>query len=154
MPHVPPLSACSPPALHRQGLTESVRSRPMRSAAALATHLLRATLLALLVIGLLVRPVLNQLSDLHAVEHAMQDYADAQAHGHAHPDLDFDHAPDADHAHGAHVLMHSGDGNASTSPGIVPVVLASLPLTLPLPDPHLDAEPAFPPVSVFRPPIV
>jgi len=72
---------------------------------------LRAGLLALLVLGLAVKPVLTTISSAHAVEHALAAQADAMDHA-----LDHDHVPSAGehhdnqpehgHASGVHGLMH------------------------------------------------
>jgi len=72
--------------------------------------LFRASLFALLLLGALVRPMLNQLGDLHATEHAVT----AAEHDHRHGDDE--RAPaDPDHAKGLHILFHQADTHAAAS---------------------------------------
>lgn len=74
------------------------------------TPLLRTSLFALLLLGALVRPMLNLLGDLHATEHAVT----AAEHDHHHGDDE--RAPaDPDHAKGLHVLFHQADTHAAAS---------------------------------------
>lgn len=120
---------------------------------------LRASLLVLLVLGIVVKPVLAQVGELHAMEHAS--LADADGHGHDHggdhdSDQDDDQGdePGSGHAQGAHGLMHQGcAGSASTE--------APMSLALPALATHGTALPptgyaALPPAhfgTPFRPPI-
>ncbi len=123
---------------------------------------LRTSFLALLVLGLMIQPLLAQLGELHAAEHAMLVATDA--HGHDH-DADSDHDayidsedgrnPDQDdHATGAHGLMHQS-GGFTTLTGLVssmsvPKLYARMP-DLPIPD-AIGVRNAVP-SSPFRPPI-
>lgn len=115
------------------------------------TTLLRASLLVLLVLGMLVKPVLNHVGELHAVEHAALAVCD---HGHDGSDHDCtDSGPDTDHAQGAHSLMHSADAGASTG---ICISSTSLPTAAPdsvLPMPDTAAVHPQHPISLFRPPI-
>lgn len=91
----------------------------MTASTATATFALRAGMLMLLVLGIVVRPALGLVGELHAMEHAAG--AGSAAHGHAH-DMHRPHAqaghhrahavhddhPPAGHAHDDHV--HAGDG--------------------------------------------
>lgn len=127
--------------------------------------LLRASLLVLLVVGVIVRPMLNQISELHSFEHAA--LADVNAHGHDHDGHGHDHAADhsdpapdqppctdPDHAKGAHGLMHQADTGPSASLAGLPVQFGHpmragkllMPAAGPLP-PQIPSSP-------FRPPIV
>ncbi len=137
-------------------------------------RLLRASMLAVLLLGLTTGPVLSQLGELHAVEHSFAATADAHGHdhrdddgwhGHRHghaandPDHGTDHGSDEDgkgkdHSAGAHALMHQG-GIASPLTGPVPV------LTVPtafgrMPDLPLPFSARIPRQNLptpFRPPI-
>jgi hypothetical protein len=73
---------------------------------AIATTCLRTSLLVLLVLGVMVRPVFNQVGQLHSAEHA----ALASDTGAADHDPG---TPDPDHATGSHGLMHMADTGAS-----------------------------------------
>ena len=120
------------------------------------SRLLRTSVLALLVLGLMIKSVLAQLSELHAAEHAMAVTADAHGHGHG-------FAGDSDeglililggHTIGAHGLMHQSDGS-TTLTGLVlsmsvPMVYVRMP-DLPIPD--TIGVPHEVPSSPFRPPI-
>lgn len=120
--------------------------------------LLRAGFLALLVLGLLVRPVLNQIGGVHSLVHAASEAADhglAHDHGHDHGHSgDSDPQPDTDHTKGAHGLMHQADAGSASgilaswhmaderSSGIAPAAV------------ERPAPPSKQPSSPFRPPIV
>ena len=120
------------------------------------SRLLRASFLALLVLGLMIKPVLAQLSELHVAEHAMAVTADAHDHGHdSGSDTDNGGSPEEDdHATGAHGLMHQSGGSTTLTVPFasisVPMVYARMP-DLPIPDaigvPHEVLS------SPFRPPI-
>ncbi|MEQ1511493.1 MAG: hypothetical protein ABL934_02310 [Lysobacteraceae bacterium] len=71
---------------------------------------LHASFLALLVLGLMIAPVLTQLGELHAAEHA--EFA-ADPHDHDHG-ADHEDDPDRDdHNAGAHGLLHFTCGAGS-----------------------------------------
>ena len=117
-------------------------------------RLLRASCLALLVLGLMIKPVLAELGEFHAAEHTVA----ADAHGHGHDsdgDTEGGCSPDRDdHATGAHGLMHQS-GGSTTLTGLVhgmsvPRVYARMP-DLPIPD--AIGVPHEVPSSPFRPPI-
>ncbi len=121
------------------------------------SQLLRASVLALLVLGLMIKPVLAQLSELHAAEHALAVAADAHGddHDHSADDTGDGGSPEEDdHAIGAHGLMHQSGGSITLIglvPSIsVPMVYARMP-DLPIHDaigvPHEVLS------SPFRPPI-
>jgi ABC-type nickel/cobalt efflux system permease component RcnA len=131
------------------------------------TSILRASLLALLVLGLIIRPVLTQISDLHSMEHAAfamaNEHDSDDDHGHEHHH-DQDHGvpegspkgdPNEDHGKGAHGLMHQPSvGGASLDiacnllvvPVIPPMAVLPMPMTSPVPLQNL--------ATPFRPPIV
>jgi hypothetical protein len=118
-----------------------------------ARHLpifLRASLLVLLVLGVVIKPVLNQIGEFHAVEHAL--LADADGHGHDHDD-DHDDEPGQDHTDGAHGLMHQASVGAAAD--ILPTLalLPALPPDLVAPTRHAAAVPRPHPNTPFRPPI-
>lgn len=129
--------------------------------------LFRASLLVLLVVGVIVRPVLNQISELHAVEHAALAAAAGDGHGNgehghdddhahddgSHPALDDSQGQEAGHTDGAHGLMHQADTGPSASlAGLIPQFGHSMPA------PRLLAPASGPlppqiPSTPFRPPI-
>lgn len=74
--------------------------------------ILRTSFLVLLMLGVMIRPMINQFSALHDVEHAT--LTGANDHGHDHPD-ELDPTPDPDHATGAHGLMHQADTGSSAN---------------------------------------
>ena len=110
--------------------------------------------MALLVLGLMIKPVLVQLSEFHGAEHAVA-VADAHEHDHGAGDTDDGGDPDQDdHASGAHGLMHQS-GGPTTLTGLVasmsvPMIYARMP-DLPIPD--AIGVPHEVPSSPFRPPI-
>jgi hypothetical protein len=108
--------------------------------------LLRAGLLALLVLGIFARPMLEQLGSVHAIGHAEVNAGD----GHHHHEGD---EPDEDHGSGLHGLMHHGCMGASADLASTQTVLPqAIPLrTLPLPDIPVVRAHAL--SSPFRPPI-
>lgn len=136
--------------------------------------LLRASLLVLLVVGVIVRPMLNQISELHSVEHAV--LADVAAHGHDHDGHGHDHpaehpgdqpgddlgdrspdqlpCTDLDHAKGAHGLMHQADTGPSASLAGLPAQFGHpmragkllMPAAGPLP-PQIPSSPFRPPIA-------
>lgn len=122
--------------------------------------LLRTTMMVLLVLGVLVRPVLVQISEAHAAEHAAlatADHSHGGDHGHDHddgdPELPSQDLPPLDHTQGTHGLMHFGDsGSATNIPALLALTLQSPPQgDLPMPDigPRRSQAPSNP----FRPPI-
>ena len=115
--------------------------------------------MAMLLLGLVVQPVMAQLSDLHAVEHAAAAIAEhGHDHGPGHVDLadagDQESPDQDDHAAGTHGLMHQSGGFTtltSVMPGLsVPTAFGRM-QDLPLP-----ASARIPRQSLtnpFRPPI-
>lgn len=94
--------------------------------------LLRTSFLVLLMLGVMVRPMINQFSALHDVEHVT--LTGANGHGHDHPD-DPNPTPDPDHTTGAHGLMHQADTGSSANiwtawvaPSVIPAA-SNLPLS-------------------------
>lgn len=118
---------------------------------------LRIALLVLLALGLVARPMLGQLGDLHGVEHAV--VAETVAHGHAH-DSDpvathhhHDEPGNAEHTDGPHGLLHMFTGVTVALPetGVQVFPLPAAGTLLPLPaTPRLPGDPSSLP---FRPPI-
>ncbi len=126
----------------------------MRSHLPRLSTLLRVGFLTLLVLGLMIQPLLAQLGELHAAEHAMAVAADEHDHDHdAEGDTEDGSNPDQDdHATGAHCLMHQS-GGFTTLTGLVssisvPMLYARMP-DLPIPD--AIGVPHEAPSSPFRP---
>lgn len=69
-------------------------------------NVLRTSLLVLLVLGVIIRPMLNQMGQLHSMEHAAL-AADAGTTDHG------PGTPDPDHTLGGHLLLHMADVGAS-----------------------------------------
>lgn len=128
--------------------------------------ILRASLLALLVLGLIIKPVLSQISDLHSVEHAAlamaSEHDGDHDHGHEHHH-DHDHGapegspkadPDEERGKGAHGLMHQvGVGGASLDIASSLLVVPVIPPTTVLPMPKTSSVPLQNLATPFRPPI-
>lgn len=112
---------------------------------------LRTSLLVLLVLGVIIRPALTHIGELHAVEHAV--LADADGHGHDHED-DHDDEPGTDHTQGTHGLMHQAStGGASGEMAamiVLPAVHGSGGILTPA---DVSRVPAHRFVTPFRPPI-
>jgi hypothetical protein len=132
----------------------------MYSPFAQAKRLLRLSLLMLLVLGLMIKPVLSGLSDTHALEHAsvLEFHADHHDHGHSHDhdDVQIDMSgddSDEDHALGMHALMHQ----ASAQPGAEWAPRFDWPLMIyyaeELGDVPYRGITKSPPTTPFRPPI-
>lgn len=118
--------------------------------AARAYAALRASLLVLLVLGVMIRPVLNQVGDLHAAGHATFVAGD---HGHDHSDDDHDPDTYPDHTKGAHGLMHQADTGTSAGIWVSWALPPALLLTSVLPMPDSASVHPQQPSSPFRPPI-
>jgi uncharacterized protein involved in copper resistance len=129
----------------------------MRSHLARIKPLLRASLLALLVLGLMIRPVLSGLSETHAAEHAMAIDEHADGHGHPHNHAPAPHgdgdAPDEDHTSGIHGLMHQPGGHTTLELAVEIRVPPAPRHALLLPDLARTGLPQQPPSNPFRPPI-
>lgn len=115
--------------------------------------LLRMSMLVLLMLGVVGRPLLNEIAKLHAIEHAA---LTAESHGHAHDDPtlpDPDSDPDPDHSQGGHALMHQADFSASSNlpPSIATRI--AMPPSIAVPVLQLGEFPQRPAGSPFRPPI-
>jgi hypothetical protein len=95
--------------------------------------------------------VLNQIGELHSIEHAA--LADADGHGHDHDDGDQDNEPGQDHTKGAHGLMHQANLGASSDvlPSLAIQPLPSFSMAFPMPD--CTAAPRQFAATPFRPPI-
>ncbi|GAA4797753.1 hypothetical protein [Lysobacter hankyongensis] len=129
----------------------------MRSHLARAKRFLRASLLALLVLGLMIRPVLSGLSEMHAADHAMAigEHADGHPHpeDHAPPSQADDGTPMEDHTSGTHGLMHQPGGH-NTLELVAEIRIPSAPRAVENPpDLARSGLPLQPPSTPFRPPI-
>jgi len=117
--------------------------------------LLRASLLALLVLGLAVKPAVTLVGAAHAMEHALAAEVDDHDHDHdEHPEATPEERPASDHADGVHGLMHQGAGGGASSDGIasvMPVAVVYAPLALPARAPL--RVPRKHSTGPFRPPI-
>lgn len=111
---------------------------------------LRLSLLALLVLGQLARPLMEQIGEVHAAGHAVLAAGDVD-HSHDHPD--HDPAKDPDHTKGIHGLMHQGD--AGPSAALWPTWGFATTLPPPASPPMAVTTALRPqvPNSLFRPPI-
>lgn len=114
--------------------------------------ILRTSFLVLLMLGVMVRPMINQLSALHDVEHAT--LAGANDHGHDHADdREPIPDPDPDHSTGAHGLMHQADTGSTANiwtAWIAPPIMR-VASNVPLADSDSTRPQRF--TSLFRPPI-
>lgn len=115
-----------------------------------AKSVLHVSMLLLLVLGVLVRPALNFVGEIHGAAHAAEV---ASEHGHGHPGDGHDADHDQDHASGTHLLMHQADSGSSsgllTSFRLPPVVVAASPRLQWTPVSSLPQRLSSP----FRPPI-
>jgi hypothetical protein len=113
-------------------------------------RILRASVLALLVLGLLVKPILVLTADAHEIQHALLAAAGPPGIPHFHGDRD-DPQPNSDQTHGTRSLLWS----AGVFEPITPV-LEVPPLDLPpIALPPLARTPlkVRSPATPFRPPI-
>ena len=78
---------------------------------------LRASLLALLVVGVVIKPMLGSLCEIHAISDAVAGYVADLGH-----DSDPEHQTDRDHASGAHDPLHE-DNNSGGFAHIVGVIV-------------------------------
>jgi hypothetical protein len=123
----------------------------MRAARPSLPNFLRTLVLGLLALAIVVKPVLAELCNAHAISHAAATAAAAAA---KHVDSAAEERSDRDHASGKHQVLHAADA----TPGYIEHFAA---LTVPpsrfaeAAPPALDDEP--PPArgfdSPFRPPI-
>jgi len=112
--------------------------------------LLRAGLLGLLMLSVMVKPISSTWCETHQLVHTMS----ALSHDHFHRDSAAERQLDAEHASGAHGLLHGGD-QGSTYADIAAVVTVpdirfvsmwiQVPVELPAPSQHVT--------RLFRPPI-
>ncbi len=130
---------------------------------------LRVGLLTLLVLGLMIRPVLSGLSDMHAADHAIAADAQGTDHGHGHDDNHSDdHSGDhrhdpapqpddggtgEDHASGLHGLMHQAGGWTSAELAYDLQIPPALHRDAGPPNPAGSGQPQQSPFHPFRPPI-
>lgn len=110
------------------------------------TQLFRVGLIVLLVLGMLIRPTLNRIGEIHGLEHRFQTSADSQIN------ISVD-KPSSDHFQGGHQLQHSAETGSSAS--LLPFLGI---LGLNLPQVKVVGQPLqllpIPPLSFhFRPPI-
>ena len=113
---------------------------------------LQACAFALLLLGVVCKPVLAFVGELHAVEHAaLAGHADDHDSGHGD-----DHGNDGEdpgHALGGHGLLHQCSGGTGSIPSLHPLlILTVVPATV---LPPVDASPPARPTLTlpFRPPI-
>jgi|CXWL01.1.fsa_nt_gi hypothetical protein len=99
--------------------------------------LLRAGMLALLMLGVVIKPVLGSLCDVHILSDALL------AAGHATADGKALHQNDRDHARGAHESLHE-DNSGSAYADIVAVII--------VPAGPITASPLYPAPAVVWPP--
>lgn len=112
--------------------------------------ILRASFLALLVLGVMIRPMISQVGALHAAEHVT--LVSVDDHGHDHPG-DRDQTPDPDHSKGAHGLMHQADTGSSANIWTTCVPSIGTPPASRLPQADLASTRPQLLTSPFRPPI-
>lgn len=112
--------------------------------------LLRSGLLALLVMGVVIKPMLAYVCELHSIGHVLSAYS----HGHEHADSKSEHRIDQDHASGAHGFWHEGDSGGAYADIVTFILLPTVryeplvvpfPTALPVPLRHATGP--------FRPPI-
>lgn len=72
---------------------------------------LHSSMLLLLMLGVLVRPMLNFVGEIHGTTHAAMAAAE---HGHGHPGDAHDADHDQDHVSGSHLLLHQADSGSSS----------------------------------------
>lgn len=132
------------------GASEFAYSCPVIIPALRLSTFLRASLLALLVMGVALKPMLASVCEMHVLGHTLA----VQAHGHDHAESKPEHAIDHDHARGAHGLLHEDDSGSAYADIMFVVVLptvsfepllVSLPAASPVPLKHISGP--------FRPPI-
>ena len=114
-------------------------------------RLLRASVLALLVLGLLVKPVMVLCADAHEIQHALLAAVEPAGIPHFHGDRD-DPQPNSDATHGTRNLAQSASFAYAPITPVMAVLAPELPpIALPPPasTPLVERSPATP----FRPPI-
>lgn len=106
----------------------------------------------LLVLGMAVKPVLGQVAELHAIDHAPLSAGDGHGHDHDAPQ---DDEPGTDHTHGAHGLMHLGGTGGPPSEALLPYAFQAVSVQgAVLPPTGSSAMPPAQFGTPFRPPIV
>ncbi|UHQ19527.1 hypothetical protein LVB87_15270 [Lysobacter sp. KIS68-7] len=114
-------------------------------------RLLRTSLLALLVLGLLVRPVLLSIGDGHEAEASLVASTDGHV-VHDHIDHDDNGKPCPDQAQGDHGARSTGGGTVFATVAPLAVAILQLP-PVALPPPDVTKVVAHVSASPFRPPI-
>lgn len=118
---------------------------------------LRASLLALLVLGIVIKPILASAFELHTADHALSAQGDG---GNDRPDAD-DHdqsgndgGPGQDHAQGAHGLLHESKCGGAYSDTVAALKLPLAPYQATV-IPYFDSSPvaSHHVTGQFRPPI-
>ncbi len=128
----------------------------MHSLTARAARFLRLSALLLLALGILARPMVEQIGGIHSIGH--EAVAVPAEHGHDHGRSGHDHrhpdqTADPEHATGSHVLMHQADGGAASALRAQwGLVLAVQPAAIP-PSTDALAPRRDVPATPFRPPI-
>lgn len=117
-----------------------------------SARLLRLGALLLLVLSIVARPMLEQLGDTHAVEHAVLAAADAD-HGHGHEHDDHDTGGDPEHTRGLHGLMHQAECGVFAVPALLWGLALDMPPTTSPSLPDTGEPRAGIPATPFRPPI-
>jgi hypothetical protein len=95
----------------------------MRVTAYRSPSLLRASLLALLMLGVIIKPVLAPLCDIHALGHALRIYQ----HDPGTTALDHaEHQFDQHAVRGAHGLVHEGDSGSAYADNTASITLIAV----------------------------
>jgi hypothetical protein len=115
---------------------------------------LHTILLVMLALGLMIKPTLAAVGQIHEMTEQTALAAAADHDDQAHDEHDHGEPErDPDHAMGSHGLLHQVDASASTGLLIGPVSTASPPPCVVLPSHREAAERSGPPSTLFRPPI-
>jgi hypothetical protein len=123
----------------------------MRVTAYRSPSLLRASLLALLMLGVIIKPVLAPLCDIHALGHALRVYQHEPGNS---PLQNAERQFDQHAAGGAHGLVHEGDSGSAYADNTASIVLIAVRFdALRLQLPPASPVPLQSVGAPFRPPI-